>query len=316
MISLNHLKLEELADFHFDELVKILNKRISELSNKELRIFLYENLNGIITGKPLRLVRIKRKLDGLNIYKKRSTLVKHLNNVFDYKNFSKKKKRDYCAYKLAKKLNIVTCPYCNRNYTKTVVADRNGLTRPDFDHFLSQKEHPLLALSFYNLIPSCLVCNRTLKRDETFNVNSFVHPFMDDMSNEYRYTYAPEKIEDFLSGRKNISIRYEIDSNNNKVKRKIENHFEIFRLCEIFEEHGDEFNDVFRIRHHFNSAYLRQLQKQFKKIGLKDSDIFTTLFGIHNTRDSNYLRPLSKIKSDLINELFKDELAKSILIWK
>jgi hypothetical protein len=98
---------------------------------------------------------------------------------------------DELKYGLAQKLNLKVCPYCNRNYTltinKEVVNSHLGKikvvkTRPDFDHFFCKSKHPILALSFYNLIPSCAICNRTLKGDVEFSLdiqNGHVHPYLE-----------------------------------------------------------------------------------------------------------------------------------------
>lgn len=49
-------------------------------------------------------------------------------------------------------------------YTKTVFDEEGEkITRPTFDHWFAKDDHPLLALSFYNLIPSCNICNSSVK---------------------------------------------------------------------------------------------------------------------------------------------------------
>ena len=50
-------------------------------------------------------------------------------------------------------LNIDTCTYCNRNYTLDFKNLNNS--RAQLDHWFPKESFPILALSFYNLIPSC-----------------------------------------------------------------------------------------------------------------------------------------------------------------
>ena len=57
------------------------------------------------------------------------------------------------AHFIFKELNIRTCPYCNRHYTFTL--NKGAKAAPEFDHFYDKADHPLLAVSFYNLVPSC-----------------------------------------------------------------------------------------------------------------------------------------------------------------
>lgn len=52
-------------------------------------------------------------------------------------------------------LGVTVCPYCNHNYV--FIYDRANFC--ELDHYYPKAEYPLLAVSFYNLIPSCPVCN-------------------------------------------------------------------------------------------------------------------------------------------------------------
>lgn len=53
-------------------------------------------------------------------------------------------------------INLGTCPYCNRSYSYTV---KDGSIKPELDHFFPKSKYPFLAVSYYNLIPSCPTCN-------------------------------------------------------------------------------------------------------------------------------------------------------------
>ena len=79
------------------------------------------------------------------------------------------------AYYFFKKLNIRTCPYCNRNYTFTYLKE-NGKARPEYDHFYGRANCPLLAVSFFNLVPSCHDCNHT-KLTKPLGINPYFEGF-------------------------------------------------------------------------------------------------------------------------------------------
>ena len=53
----------------------------------------------------------------------------------------------------ATKLKI--CPYCGNDKVKE--SDR---TKTEIDHFLPKRKYPLFAVSYFNLIPSCVFCNK------------------------------------------------------------------------------------------------------------------------------------------------------------
>lgn len=77
-----------------------------------------------------------------------------------YKDFTQSKMPNgmTIAHHFFYELNIRTCPYCNRQYTFTI-DNKHTKTAPEYDHFYDKAHYPLLAVSFYNLIPSCHTCN-------------------------------------------------------------------------------------------------------------------------------------------------------------
>src|SRR5690554_360826 len=130
---------------------------------KELSDFSLEN---ILQSKPYELEDLISKIQPISqthqvISNKNTTYTTDFKSVcylmefiFDYEKF-KRHSKEWNAYSLASKLNIKTCPYCNRLYTITVMkklaTGNKRLIRNEFDHFRTQSLHPYLALSFYNL---------------------------------------------------------------------------------------------------------------------------------------------------------------------
>lgn len=88
--------------------------------------------------------------------------------IFKYNCLKNEKKcqKESSAYWLQRQLEVKVCPYCNRMYTTTLFG-KNKI-RPDFDHFYPKSEYPYLAVSLFNLIPSCSMCNR--KKSDTAEV--------------------------------------------------------------------------------------------------------------------------------------------------
>ena len=73
--------------------------------------------------------------------------------------------------------DINSCVYCNRNYIFNLYA--NGHVKGQIDHFYDKARYPFLAMSFYNLIPSCEGCNRIKGTYDTFRYNS-LSPYVRD----------------------------------------------------------------------------------------------------------------------------------------
>jgi hypothetical protein len=171
MIYLNPIEFRAACEEHCKALKPKILKKLN--SNKpqlfsSMKSLIIKNLDDILMGEPNRLMQLHRQY--FTIIKSWSTRsvkrnTTQLKKIFDYKNFTIKKE-EYNAYTLAANLNIKTCVYCNRSYTVTVKIGKTPdgqLTRPQFDHYFAKVDYPLLALSFFNLIPSCSICNSTLK---------------------------------------------------------------------------------------------------------------------------------------------------------
>ncbi len=139
------------------------------------------SLEEVITAEPKKLHEIAEWAEG------RKEEYKFM--IGKYKNFTAKKK-EYNAYDLASKLQVNVCPYCNINSTFTI---ENG-TRPEFDHFYDKTTYPILSLSFYNLIPSCHICNSSLKGDKNFSLKTHIHPYIDSFDEGGKILFKGLKI--------------------------------------------------------------------------------------------------------------------------
>lgn len=68
----------------------------------------------------------------------------------------------YNSYTLLKEMNIRVCPYCEDQFIEEVNLPDGKRRTMEFDHFYPKgnDEYPALAMCFYNLVPSCITCNR------------------------------------------------------------------------------------------------------------------------------------------------------------
>ncbi|MBV6427787.1 MAG: hypothetical protein KIPDCIKN_02309 [Haliscomenobacter sp.] len=205
MIYLNPNRYENACDNHYQKIHKIILNEIE--SHKKTRLqyclknYIKENLKDIITGFPN--VLLEKNNEFLELIQKRKNRKiaeqeAEVRKIISYKNFQHKNKTKYDAFDLAENLNANTCSYCNRQYTVTVLdkkSEEGHIARPQFDHFFPQSKYPLLALSFYNLIPSCSICNGTLKRDQEFNLDDYIHPYLHDCNQHFRFSFSPLNIQ-------------------------------------------------------------------------------------------------------------------------
>lgn len=322
-IDINLVHIIDAREIHKDKLLPILKVGRNACVNNDIRVFLTDDIiEKILTNEPKKLkqihflfirevlnssineffsyLKIKRKrtinrsLQEQAIYIKYNDAYSVVKSLFDYEAFSKKSNNDYSAYDLSQKLDVPTCPYCNRMYTKTVVKP-SKITRPAFDHWYSKSSFPLLALSFYNLIPSCNVCNSSVKGSDLFDLKTHFHPYSKSDKPEQQINFKFSYYHQFYS-----TFRFKIVNNNDFSK----NSTEAFKLKEIYETHEDEIKDLRRLRDVYSDKYLEILKKNILKgTSTSDEEIYRLAFGTHIDETKFDRRPLSKMKKDILEEL-------------
>ncbi|MBM6876135.1 hypothetical protein H6A04_10855, partial [Fusobacterium mortiferum] len=101
--------------------------------------------------------------------------------IFDYDILDKKISNVTLRHQLLAKMNVKTCPYCDRQYITNFDTNKSSA---DLDHFYSQSEYPYLALNIYNFIPACPICNRNFKNDGEIQINPRFEELLAEISND------------------------------------------------------------------------------------------------------------------------------------
>ncbi len=275
MIKIATPNLEELAQKHFE----VLKSKIKFPTCKY-------SLEEVITAKPQKLHEIAMAYKG-------NTTFNFMINLYD--NFCNKKKR-YDAYDLAESLHVNVCPYCNRNYTFTVHS-KNGSTRPQFDHFYDKATYPILALSFYNLIPSCPTCNSSIKGRKRFSLTTHIHPYVEGFDDKARFALHV-KDSSFYYDEKGFDL--ELSSNDAKAKKNIKD----FALEEIYKNHKDIVLELIQKSIMYNESYIDELMKNYEGTLFKnEEDLLRLIFGGYIADEDLGKRPLSKLTKDILEQL-------------
>jgi hypothetical protein len=246
----------------------------------------FENIISSIKEKRIPLLKLKKAFLGGKKY----------GGSVGYTKFSNKNAKPYNAYDLAQKLNVNVCPYCNRNYTFTTTNSGKN-TRPDFDHFYSKEKHPILALSFYNLIPSCILCNSRLKGKKEFSLGTHMHPYHDSFNEHVKFTYEI-KNSTFLFSEDGFELKLETSD-----KRANEN-IKDFALDVLYERHKDIVLELIQKREIYPDSYIDELLKNYEGIVFSSRDDLMRLITCGYVKDEDInKRPLSKLIKDISEEL-------------
>jgi hypothetical protein len=221
--------------------------------------------------------------------------IKQIERLFNYKEIISKKKP--FSYWLAEELKCNTCTYCNRNYTFTISKDKSTgrtnndtrITRPQFDHWFSKSKHPILALSIYNLIPSCSICNSGIKGSKEFSLKDHFHPYIPN-NDTFNFSYD-------LNSTNQPTVKIRTDS------KILKDTFTLMKLEELYKAHDDfELKDLFDLARKYGKNYTKTLFGQtFKDLNLDEKEIYRLVFGAD--LDNHQKRLMSKFKHDIIEEL-------------
>lgn len=299
----NSLKVRKAKKEFHQNMFRLVKGRISKIHSlknvdtaKIQRFFqrhILPELNNILIGDPTSLNSINQRLTPK--IRRSTDIRKGIKHVFNYDLFISRKNK-YGAYNLAEALDINTCIYCNRNYTSTVIraSDKTKITRPQFDHYFDKKRNPLLAISFFNLIPSCSVCNASLKGSAPLNLDHYLHPYIDDEINRIRFSYQ-------YSQESNKGLRVKVLTADGSKERST---MDIFAIEEVYNSHVGELQDLIKTKQYFSDKYLELLANNLlKDIALSKKEMYRIVFGVEYDANKFVNRPLSKFKSDILKEL-------------
>lgn len=204
-------------------------------------------------------------------------------------------------YELAEWLDRHTCTYCNRQYifvARKINGDKGMICQ--FDHWFDKGKHPLLALSFYNLIPSCSVCNSAaLKGSNSFTTKQHLHPYIDkDVLDKYLFSYRKKSLSE-----NEITVK-SLEPKDLRVERTIND----LNLNLIYRNHSSkELEDLIDLRKKYSKNYLKiLLEKTFdKELSITEEEKYRLIFGIEINDDKRHQRIFSKFKFDIISELLR-----------
>lgn len=276
--------------------------------NEKEKKYIEKNLERIVTAKPKDFNKIieevKRKGLRKDVLKK---VIVGTDKYFSgYKKFSSKKTTSYNAYSLAKNLDVNVCPYCNRSYIHTIKSVNDKSARPQFDHFICKKKHPILGMTFYNLIPSCSICNSSIKGQQTFELKTHIHPYIDNF--DKIKSFSVDKILlSLVNKKKDFNIVFKDRHDITKEQKdKAEKHIESFALEALYNVHKDKVLELVDFSRAYNGDSLENLVNTFKdstKIFKDTNDVKRLLLGYYvESKDINK-RPLNKLIKDINEEL-------------
>lgn len=236
-------------------------------------------------------------------------------------------KEKWSRHRLLSLMGIEVCPYCQRNYIsnyaenndkkcgeednkkveeKKFEENNDEKTTATLDHFYSKADYPFLALSLYNFVPSCQVCNSIFKGDA--DTCDSIYPYeegFDELGVKFRT--SKETVDAILE--KNSDFSVEIDCKNiedkekeNKVKKSIDN----LGLDRVYEKsHNQYIQDLLYTVEKYPENYLEACGEMFEnKKGKKErlKEYFKDIVKEPYRKRIENGEPLAKLTKDILEE--------------
>lgn len=201
-------------------------------------------------------------------------------------------------------LDVGSCPYCNRLFVTSLKRRKDKCqSTADLDHFYNKEIFPLFALSLFNFVPSCHVCNSNLK---STNWADAIYPFNEAFGNNGKFIVDKKsmKNDDYMKFLTSTNTDYDLNlkievSGDEIIKEKINNSKKLFALDEIYKNHTEYARQVLAKKHYFyNEDYLKSI---CATLGANISeDVFKLIIFGYRMNENDKRIPLSKLTHDLL----------------
>jgi len=198
----------------------------------------------------------------------------------------------YDGFVFAKNLDLTVCPYCNRNYIFNLPTI--GKATCELDHFYNKSDFPFLALSFYNLIPSCKTCNHIKSNGS----KSYYNLHKKDLTESELVKFSVKITgASYLDDEADLRLDYD-------VHKSYQDTFDDLKFKEIYDRHKDQVQDLIKKQHLYSSDYLEQLIKDYQgKLFRNKEELISILLSGNVQPDKLCLKPFSKLTKDIWEQI-------------
>ena len=287
MIKIAYKK--NITQIYYDDLVnrkfqKEDNKTLKELFNEKFKTEFDCTLDDLLYGSFEKLQEIKdlgdmsKRDDVKALFNYETKFQKHISKFFE------------------QYVEVHTCYFCNIEFINTFMTKdekiKNGFT---LDHYIDKGKYPYLALSLYNLIPSCYTCNSKVKRVHSVETLS---PASTDFDFDNKV-----KFKTFMQNR-NLLIDCEDDFAlllKEDFSDIYKQYIDVFELDGRYKYHKYKVIEMINRRKEYPDSRIKELALLTQKT---EEEVKQDLFGEYLFEDEDlHKRPLSKLVRDISDEL-------------
>lgn len=287
-----------LEDNYYKEIAKSKADKFNGLTfeeyyNKHYKKFLTYELKEILYGNFEKLIEIKNKIGKKDDNKIKSFFNYDKSKINNSSPLISKLQPKISEF-FQKNIEVHICYYCNIDFINTFKKNNETKNAFTLDHVLEKADYPFLALSLYNLVPSCYVCNSKVKDSKI--------PFDDFSPTNKNFDFDERvKFKSFISNT-NLQIEKEQDFYIKLIENysnKFDKYIESLNLNNRYDYHKYKVLEMIEKRREYPDSRINELADLTKKT---QEEIKQDLFGIYTSEDLHQ-RPLSKLIKDISQEL-------------
>jgi len=269
-----------------------------DISSKKFKDKSYKTLEGIYTEEFQDLIGVDLKTLLCGEYDKLPKVALNtseevkLKEIFKYQD----KFQKHISELFKKHLDIHTCYYCNIDFIN-IFKTRNKklLTGYTLDHIANKVQYPYLALSLYNLIPVCYICNSKLKKEHNIGESVPTSSTFDfDTKVKFKTFMDNDNLE--IETEKDFKLLLKEDFTDTYDK-----YIGVLELDGRYEYHKYKVIEMINKRKQYPDSRIKELAKLTEKT---EEEVKQDLFGEYLFEDDDlHKRPLSKLTRDISKEL-------------
>lgn len=232
-------------------------------------------------------------------YTKYYITVKILEQIKQEKHFDYNKLNAY-RHRLLVAMDIRVCPYCNRQYINKYNKDKKEQITADLDHFYPKSKYPYLALSLYNFVPSCQICNSRFKVDKNEWYDSHLYPYEEGFEEEVKFEISDNSIDYLVCKNREDDFEITITKTDNP---RINRSTKIFNLEEVYQSHKDYVKEIIYKSIFYNETQREEYYKSFNELFASPDELIEIIFGSYIVHGEYSNQPLSRLAHDILIEL-------------
>ena len=191
----------------------------------------------------------------------------------------------------ADELKIYTCHYCDMAYINVYTENSKSIAKSQFDidHFLPKGKCPPVALSLFNFVPSCPVCNERIKREDLPYVNL----------NELKYL-SPSSFAFDLHKRIKVKLGHSKSPRKDFIyfvaKHPYDRYVDFFHLQERYDYHKIEALRLEKLKKNYSRSQIAQIAKCLHRA---EKEVKEDIFNQRYMQNSH--RCFAKFTIDILN---------------